>query len=71
MPLNLTMIIQQHNQTFELSCEVIITQKEKNGNSIKITVLLWKRTPILIEFQGGVQLRLGWGSLAQGGAQVM
>ncbi|MBO7447295.1 hypothetical protein J6U78_03105 [bacterium] len=23
---------------------VIIAQKEKNGNSIKITVLLWKRT---------------------------
>ena len=28
---------------------------------------LWKRTPILIEFQGGVQLQPGWGSLASGG----
>ena len=31
------------------SFEPIITQKEKNGNSIKITVLLWKMYCVLIE----------------------
>ncbi len=42
-------IFWQCRQTLGLDCSVIITQKEKHGNSIKITVLLWLSTHILIE----------------------
>ena len=40
----LPIIIQQRRQALGLGCSVIIiAQKEKNGNSIKITVFLWRR----------------------------
>ena len=38
---------------------------------ILMALSLWKRTPILIEFQGGVQLQPGWGSLALGGVHFL